>query len=92
MSKGVYLIKCKYSGVDMLKIGFSNNVEKRLKQHKTSNILLEPIGFIETDDYKTLEKDIHYKCRKYRYNLEFFYYKEVIIDLFKNHPNFKDNE
>lgn len=88
MSKGVYLIKCPYSNIDMLKIGFSNNIEKRIKQHKTSNILIEPIGFIETDDYKELEKDIHYKCRKHRYNLEFFFCKDVILDLFKKHPNF----
>ena len=86
---GVYLLKIPYSGIDMLKIGFSNDIERRIKQHKTSNILIEPIGYIETTEYKELEKDIHYKCRKYKYNTEFFFYKEEIILYFKSNDNFK---
>lgn len=85
---GVYLIKCPYQGIDMLKIGFSKDVLKRIKQHKTSNTLQEPIGYIASDNYKWLEKDIHHKCRKYKFNTEWFFYKDVIVDYFKDHENF----
>jgi len=90
MTSGVYLIKTSYNNIDLLKIGFSKDVQKRIKQHKTSNKLQEPIGFIATDNYKWLEKDIHHKCRNYKFNTEFFFYKSVIVDYFKNHENFKE--
>lgn len=87
---GVYLIKCPYDGVEMLKIGCSKNILKRIKNHVSSNPLVEVVGYIQTDNYKWLEKDIHHKCRNHRYKLEWFYYKEVIIDFFKNHEGFHE--
>lgn len=88
MKSGVYLIKCPYEGIEMLKIGFSKDVLKRLKQHKTSNPLIEVIGYIAEKDYKWLEKEIHYKCRKYQYKTEWFYNKPEIITYFTSHENF----
>lgn len=88
---GVYLIKCEYDGLDMLKIGCSKNILKRFKQHTTSNPLHKPIGYIVTDNYKWLEKDILYKCRLHKYNKEWFFYKDVIINYFKNHENYIDH-
>jgi len=87
-NSGVYLLKCPYQGTTMLKIGFSKNVKKRIKTHKTSNPLLEIIGYIQEDDYKWLEKEIHKKCSKYKYSTEWFYYKEEIINYFKQHERF----
>lgn len=49
---GVYLIKCPYDGVEMLKIGCSKNILKRIKNHVSSNPLVEVVGYIQTDNYK----------------------------------------
>lgn len=89
MESGVYLIRCPYEGITMLKIGFSKNVAKRLKTHKSSNPLIEIIGYIESDNYKWLEKDIHYKCRLHKYKTEWFYDKPQITNYFLTHTNFK---
>jgi hypothetical protein len=87
---GVYLLKAPYDGIDMLKIGFSKNILKRIKSHISSNPFLEVIGWIETEDYKRLEKQIHWKCRTFRYkNTEWFRYKEAITDFFTGHKDFK---
>ena len=88
-NSGVYLLSCPYSGTVMWKIGFAKDVYKRIKTHKTSNPLLEVIGYIASEDYKWLEKEIHKKCSKYRYSTEWFFYKQEIIDFFENHEQFK---
>jgi hypothetical protein len=89
VTPGVYLLRCPYNNITMLKIGFSNNVLKRLKTHISSNPLIEPIGFIMTDDYKTLEKEIHKKCNIYKYSTEWFYDKSQIVEYFKTHNSYK---
>lgn len=89
---GVYLLECPYEGVTMLKIGFSKDVVKRLKQHKTSNPYIVPLGYIETVDYKQLEKDIHYKARMFKVKKEWFLNKEQIKKYFYEHTNFKNYE
>lgn len=89
-NSGVYLLACPYAGTTMLKIGFAKDVKKRIKTHKSSNPLLEVIGYIYSEDYKWLEKDIHKKCSKYKYSTEWFFYKEEIINYFKKHENFKE--
>lgn len=90
MKSGVYLLKAPYSGTEMLKIGFSKNILKRIKTHISSNPLIEVIGYIESNDYKRLEKDIHYKCRSLHYKLEWFYNRDVIIEYFKSFESFKE--
>ena len=89
MNSGVYLLECPYDGVTMLKIGFSKDVVKRLKQHKTSNPYIVPLGYIESSDYKFLEKQIHIKCRSYKLKEEWFLNKQEIKDYFYGHTNFK---
>lgn len=86
---GVYLLECPYEGVTMLKIGFSKDVVKRLKQHKTSNPYIIPLGYIETEDYKSLEKEIHYKARFFKVKKEWFLNKEQIKKYFYEHANYK---
>lgn len=89
MNSGVYLLECPYDGVTMLKIGFSKDVVERLKQHKTSNPYIVPLGYIESSDYKFLEKQIHIKCRSYKLKEEWFLNKQEIKDYFYGHTNFK---
>jgi predicted GIY-YIG superfamily endonuclease len=89
-SSGVYLLQCPYEGIVILKIGFSKNVVKRLKQHQTSNPYIVPLGYIETKDYKQLEKDIHYKARMFKIKKEWFLNKEQIKNYFKNHEHYKN--
>lgn len=87
---GVYLLECPYEGVTMLKIGFSKDVVKRLKQHQTSNPYIVPLGYIITDNYKELEKEIHYKARMYKLKKEWFLNKEQIKKYFYEHRDFKN--
>ena len=90
MNSGVYLLECPYDGVTMLKIGFSKDVVKRLKQHKTSNPYINPLGYIEAGNYKELEKTIHYKARAYKFKKEWFLNKEQIKNYFYEHKDFKN--
>ena len=90
MISGVYLLECPYEGITMLKIGYSKDVVKRLKQHKTSNPYIVPLGYIETIEYKSLEKEIHYKCRNYKLKKEWFLNKEQIKNYFFKHEDFKN--
>lgn len=90
MLSGVYLLECPYEGVTMLKVGFSKDVVKRLKQHQTSNPYIVPLGYIQTNDYKSLEKEIHYKARIYKIKKEWFLNKEQIKKYFYEHKEFKN--
>jgi|688.fasta_scaffold1197249_2 hypothetical protein len=89
-NSGVYLLECPYEGVTMLKIGFSKDVVKRLKQHQTSNPYIVPLGYIQSDDYKYLEKSIHHKCRIYKLKKEWFLNKEQIKNYFKEHKDYHE--
>ena len=89
MNSGVYLLECPYEGIIMLKIGYSKDVVKRLKQHKTSNPYIVPLGYIETNEYKQLEKEIHYKARMFKLKKEWFLNKEQIKNYFYDHPKYK---
>ena len=89
LNSGVYLLECPYDGVTMLKIGYSKDVVKRLKQHKTSNPYIVPLGYIETKEYKSLEKEIHYKCRSFKLKDEWFLNKEQIKNYFYEHTDYK---
>lgn len=85
---GVYLLKCPYKGINMLKIGCSKNVLKRIATHKSSNPLIEVLGVIISEDWFNLEREIHLKCKAYRFRLEWFYFNEKILDYFKTFERF----
>jgi len=87
--QGVYLIECPYDGINMFKIGCSGDIIKRLKTHKSSNPLIENLGYIKSNNYKLLEKDIHHRCRKFKYKGEWFYKNKDITEYFQNHENFE---
>lgn len=80
----IYLLK---SG-KFLKIGFTSNIENRIKQYKTHNpdILVLPMIEGTRED----EKKLHTLCKQWKYDTEWFYYNPKIIDLFlESNPNNK---
>lgn len=55
---GVYIIRVK--GTDNYKIGVTKSLKTRIKQFQTASPFhFEIVYFIETSEYKTLEKDLH---------------------------------
>jgi hypothetical protein len=73
----IYIIGC--SENQFIKIGFTNNLEKRLMQINCSSPYNNQIIKSINGDYK-LEKQIHKKFNKYLYNKEWFY-KSILDDL-----------
>jgi hypothetical protein len=56
-----------------IKIGISGNVPKRLKQLRTgSPYKLKLMGWIETDNDRKLEKELHDKYEEFNTHLEWF--------------------
>lgn len=56
-----------------VKIGFSKNIQKRIRQLQTgSPSLLTLMGYIETNDHKKLEKKLHCKYRDVKSHGEWF--------------------
>ncbi len=74
---------------DMLriKIGISKNISKRLSQLQTgSPYKLILMGWIESDDDKMLERELHKKYSSYNTHLEWFSLSSShILAEFKNH-------
>lgn len=89
LKSGVYLLESTHKGISLLKIGYSKDVFRRVKTHKTSNPLIKPIGYIQTSFYKEYEKLMHKKCIKYKYTDEWFFDKDAIRQHFLNHTDFK---
>ena len=73
---------------DLLKIGYTTDMKKRLHQIKLNNnnkvIFLS--HFIGS---KNNEKILHNKWKKYQIKQEWFSYQEEIIEYFENHPRKK---
>ncbi len=88
----VYLIYSQNN--HQLKIGYSKNPEKRLKQLSTSTSdTLYILKLLNGDKY--CEKSLHYKFRHYCINREWFSYQQIILDEFDrlsiHFPIDKDN-
>jgi hypothetical protein len=75
----LYLVK---SG-DYLKIGYTDNVYKRIRQYNTYNPDIEvlSIRFGNEED----EKKLHELLSEYNYKLEWFHYNNEVIDTFINY-------
>ena len=79
----IYLLKgYGPKGLELLKIGYAEDVEKRLKQHLTSNPCIELLNTRE-GDYE-LESLFHGYYKKYSYQnrKEWFLYNQEIVDNF----------
>lgn len=62
-----------------IKIGRAKSIERRIYQLQTSLPYdLEIVGFIETDDYISLEEEVHEKLKEYRLRREWFNIDENI--------------
>ena len=80
----IYLLK---SG-KFLKIGFTSNIENRIKQYKTHNPDILVLSMMEGT--REDEKKLHTLCKQWKYDTEWFYYNPKIIDLFlESNPNNK---
>ena len=75
-NSGVYFILNKSN--NLIKIGCANNIQKRFKQiqgqfrHLGLDDNIELVNYIETKDYKKLEKKLHEKYKDKRVNHEWF--------------------
>ena len=88
----IYLINTTYYNketkeiTDLLKIGFTDNWEKRKTQYQLHNPIFKTIHLIE-DGTEEQEKKLHYKFKEKKYNGygdEWYYYDEEIIKYIKS--------
>jgi hypothetical protein len=83
---------CYFIGIDNeIKIGYSNNVQRRLKQLQTSHgkqLLL--LGYI-SNCTKSDEKNLHNKFHKLKINREIFKADEELIDYININNEIQDN-
>lgn len=80
----LYLIKVGRvsNGLELLKIGYTNNIEQRLNQYKSHNPLCEIIATREGDG--VLEDLFHFRYHDHLFHgKEWFRYAEEIVDGFK---------
>ena len=73
--------------IDLLKIGYSKDWDKRKTQYLLHNPTIKILYEIENLE-EEWEHKLHYKFKKYRYEdygNEWFYYREEILEYFKTH-------
>lgn len=62
----IYMIKCVYLTHTSIKIGYTDNIERRLLEYKTHNTQIKLLSYITTYNTKTariLEKELHKEQR-----------------------------
>lgn len=92
MISGVYFLKVPYNGIILLKIGCSKDVYARIKVHQASNPLIEVLGVIQCDKYFELEREIHLKCKSYKFKREWFYFNVVVLNYIESLEGFTFGE
>lgn len=70
---------------DYLKIGYSKNVEERLKTHRTSNCYIQLLG--TKPGTSKDEKVLHKLCEQYKYSTEWFYNVPEVKEIFWNYQS-----
>lgn len=70
------------------KIGYTSNLERRLKEYSTHNINFKLIDTIEGD--KSFEDLLHKKFKHLKYNNEWFHKNDEILEYFKNTKGIKE--
>ena len=68
---------------DKLKIGYTSDINKRMRQYKTHNVDISLISSKEGTFED--EKILHKLCSKYKITSEWFQYNKFIIDAFENY-------
>lgn len=79
----LYLIKSPGNSDKILKIGYTNNIKKRLKSYRSDNPDAELLATREGDE--VFEHKLHKYFHRFKYTSgrEWFYYNEEIVDEFK---------
>lgn len=79
----LYLIKSPGNSGKILKIGYTNNIKKRLKSYRSDNPDAELLATREGDE--VFEHKLHKYFHRFKYTSgrEWFYYNEEIVDEFK---------
>ena len=79
----LYLIKSPGNSGKILKIGYTNNIKKRLKSYRSDNPDSELLATREGDE--VFEHKLHKYFHRFKYTSgrEWFYYNEEIVDEFK---------
>lgn len=70
------------------KIGYTSNLERRMKEYSTHNINFKLISTIEGD--RTFEQVLHEKFKALKYNTEWFYKNSSILDYFQTVKGIKE--
>ena len=78
----IYLIACNQNNT--CKIGYTNNVEKRLASLQTANAFLLTLDFIMEGDISK-ERELHELFNKHRLMREWFHYHDEIKEYFIQH-------
>ena len=88
----IYLIKTNYGVMSLLKIGYTNDLESRLKTYKTHNPRVELLSSREGGS--ELEHFLHEFFVKYSYSgqPEWFYFNDYIVDNFLLLENYISKE
>jgi hypothetical protein len=88
-SRGAFVYLFHDEHQNLLKIGFTENPQRRFKEIKNANTnKITFIGYFEGS--RTNESILHNIWKKYRKRLEWFYYADEIVDYFRNHPKFNE--
>ena len=82
----LYLIKQNGQNQNFLKIGYSKNIDSRLKQYNTYNPNFEILGIASGD--KTQESLLHNLIKDYKYKTEWFIENEEIYNIWNNYLKF----
>lgn len=93
----IYVLKSsgydeKGNHIDLIKIGYTNNWDKRFLQYKLHNPTIKILYEIEDGDEED-EKELHYYFSDYKlkeYGREWFNYDEEIIEFFDKSENIGD--
>ena len=83
----LYLIKLKGETNTLLKIGYTKDIDKRLKAYKTHNPLIELVDIKEGNTFD--ESCLHNKLKEYLFDnsKEWFIENEEVYNIWKNYNN-----
>ncbi len=87
LKSGVYLLQMETKDKPLIKIGKSENVFERFKNIQTGNPIVKFIGYLSTENYDDLEKQLHLQFKNLKFKGEWFTLNPKITEYFITHPN-----
>lgn len=79
----IYLLETEYKDQKLYKIGYTDDISRRMKQHKTSNPMCELAMWKHGDTQD--EANLHKLCEKWRYSTEWFLGIPEVKETFQNY-------